>query len=177
MESHHALASWAGPNRVLDGIADRLAAVGFTIDPSVESASGRFDLVAWRDAALAPATPNLVTVQSRTTMTTRDLPSAYASAVGCLREWRPSGSFSHGRPRFMFVPVLVLPAVDELLAKAVQRQRGPHEFGREVSFPVIVNGTTGEAHYWPRTPLIGAVFYPGFRRLVRECLVAADTAV
>jgi hypothetical protein len=91
---------------------------------------------------------------------------AFSTRMGSAQSGLPIGM---GRALFVFA-VALLPTVDPVLALLVETKVGPKHFaGGELR--VLVDLGAHHVHYLRRTPLWGAAYYRGHRKMIAETLV------
>jgi hypothetical protein len=95
------------------------------------------------------------------------------SALAYLRQHHPEHTIKRSAI-MLYCPVAVVRTCDPALVEAVTARAGEKKFKSFVSVPVVIDAQSGDAHYYGRTPIIGAAFYRGFRRLAST--VIADPA-
>lgn len=72
---------------------------------------------------------------------------------------------------YMVVPCVIVASADRVLIESTESQPPKHWCLFE--FPVVVDRSTGQTHYYGQTALWGAAFFSDMRGLVEQCIVPA----
>jgi hypothetical protein len=160
--------------RYLAIVHARLLAADFEVEQ--EQGEEGFSLVARRPYGPARGVgfgPPLVVFSTFDHLDPEGLRVFSDSALAYLRAEHPKHAL---RGVMLYCPVAVVKQCDPTLIDAVVSRAGAKKYKRFVSFPIVIDPRSGDAYYYRRTPIVGAVFYRGFRRLASTVIADPEGA-
>ena len=150
----------------------RLVDAGFTVMEEASHGSQKFDLVAIRkrlSAAKFGAAHTFFLFASFPSIDPAGLEEYSATCFTYVESAHRSGMpRGLGRAVVCF-PVAILPSADASTIESVTRHPSRKHWAGMV-MPVVVDLGAGQLHYLQKTPLWGAAYYRGFRKLIQELL-------
>jgi hypothetical protein len=157
--------------RYLATAQPRLERAGFTCTRDPSAAGGSFAMVArrkrWELTKMG---------QADTWMMFAPFPAINPEWIRSFSEQcfryvaDPSGGLPRGLGRAVFVyPVAITQDVDPATSQVIRTQAPRKHWGGN-EMPVIVELATAKLHYFEKTPLWGAAYYRGFRKMIKELL-------
>lgn len=150
----------------------RLEAAGFEILNDVHHDGRLFDMVAVRKRVEATKFGSSHSFFVFSTLPSIDPVALEEFSTACFKyvdEVHRSGMPRGAGKVVVCFPVAMVPTVDAATSDAVsKRPAGKHWGGMEM--PVVVDLGVGKLHYLEKTPMWGAAYYRGFRKMIKELL-------